>query len=161
MSSFSHIGRKRPMIKNSIARVRFSCDKLVTRGLHALFFGQAQVTPKPQWESELTALGHSESLKISRKNRIIAALRLSLTDTDVKGPAVILCHPLKKRAKSYFSEGIRLKHYLESGFHCYLFDFNGFGDSEDSDLFFWKDVVAVIENVKSLNPGKPIIRPIS
>ncbi len=133
-------------------------QKLVTNSLHAIFFGNAQVSQKPEWLHQFEKLGVVEQITEKRKGGTLEILRLTRPgQKSDKFPAVIFSHPMKKRAKAFFSNDHRPEWYLSRGFECYFFDFNGFGDSERIDLSFWKDAALAIEVAKSHHPERPLV----
>lgn len=116
------------------------------QALHKLFFLGLKVPPKSSWKAGLSALGTIEEFAIFRSSKKIAAVLVSPQHLQPLG-TVILAHPLSRKAKYFFSDDLRIKNYLKLGYRTLLFDFNGFGESDLIDPFFWKDTEKVIEFV--------------
>ena len=140
---------------NQVSRIP---NKFLTEGLHSLFFGKAQVKQKREWLDQFERMGSVEKTILERNGGKIEILRVrpkGKSRSDL--PAVVFSHPMKRKAKSYFANDPRAEWYLKNGFECYFFDFNGFGNSERIDLFFWKDAKSVVELAKIQHPGRPIV----
>ena len=58
---------------------------------------------------------------------------------------VLLAHPMKHLGKQYFLEYGHAEAYLSCGYRVVLFDFNGFGESEDRGFAFPNDVFEVVQ----------------
>jgi hypothetical protein len=69
---------------------------------------------------------------------------------DKNHPIVILIHPYHKDAKDYFLHSGHPELYYESGYHVVIFDFNGFGESDDLHFEFEKDIIHVASHYKAL-----------
>lgn len=115
----------------------------IHKRLHQLFFPGLKIKPQKKWRNDLAAYGMVKDLSIRRAGKVIAACLVS-PSIEVRGTA-IFGHPLSRRAKYFFADGVRIKHYLDLGYQVILFDFNGFGESDKIDLYFWKDAAAVID----------------
>ncbi len=124
--------------------------------LHRLFFPGLKVPPKASWQEELKSYGQIEELSISRNSKKIAAILLRPQTEKIRG-TVIFAHPISRKAKYFFSDGLRIKNYLNASYRVVLFDFNGFGESDRIDLYFWKDIATVIHYVREKFPNEPLI----
>jgi pimeloyl-ACP methyl ester carboxylesterase len=69
----------------------------------------------------------------------------------------ILAHPITRRGKYFFTKDGRLNPYLDSGYRVALLDFNGFGDSDRIDFYYWRDIEAVIERINKWQPNGHVI----
>lgn len=69
---------------------------------------------------------------------------------DDNYPMVLLIHPYHKDAKDYFLHSGHPELYYESGYHVVIFDFNGFGESDDLHFEFEKDIIRVASHYKAL-----------
>lgn len=73
-------------------------------------------------------------------------LSILLKETSIKAckGVVILAHPMKKNGKHFFVEAGHAQLYTKNGYHVFIFDFNGFGESENRDFRFEEDLNQVI-----------------
>lgn len=69
---------------------------------------------------------------------------------------IVLAHPMIKSGKHFFKEYGHIAFYEKLGYHIVMFDFNGFGESEDNGFLFPNDVSAAIDIAKQAFPGLPI-----
>ena len=53
---------------------------------------------------------------------------------------VLLAHPMGKDAKGFFLRDGHARFLRENGFKLMLFDFNGFGESEEGNFSYMEDV---------------------
>ncbi len=131
--------------------------------IQKFFFKNMQIAPNPQWVRRATSLGQFRQFKIQRRGKSIAcyAIRpapdIAEKTGDVGGRLVIFSHPISRKGKFFFSDSERARAYLERGFSALAFDYNGFGESDSIDLFYWRDVVAVIECAKREFPAHQIV----
>ena len=63
-------------------------------------------------------------------------------------------HPITNRGKYFFTKDKRLEPYLESGYEVALLDFNGFGESERIDFYYWRDMEAVDQRLWRGGPAR-------
>lgn len=81
------------------------------------------------------------------------SIKTRKTTHDPKG-VVILAHPMKEMGKFYFIEYGHADLYVDLGYHVVVFDFNGFGESQDTKNFEFKyDVIDVIRVTRKLYPS--------
>lgn len=124
--------------------------------IHKLFFPKLKVKPKQSWKDNLAELGKVENLNILRNSKRISAVSVINPNQDIKGIA-IFAHPISRKAKYFYADGVRISHYLNNGYRVILFDFNGFGESDYIDLYFWKDTAKVIEFAYANYPNENIV----
>lgn len=92
---------------------------------------------------------------IKYKNKQLSVLIQEANREEANG-IVILVHPMKKSGKYFFIEGGHTDLYKLNGYTVVLFDFNGFGESEDRDFKFDTDLNQVIQIIKNRYPSLPI-----
>ena len=63
---------------------------------------------------------------------------------------VILVHPYHKKAKDYFLYSGHPELYYNLGYEVVIFDFNGFGESDDLHFEFERDIIHVASYYKAL-----------
>lgn len=129
--------------------------------IHKLFFRNSQVRPKSAWISRAKNLGHLEHGQISRnggtlKYIIIQPIEQETQTIKETDNFVILSHPLSRKGKYFFTDSGRAKTYLDNGYSLLAFDYNGFGESDRIDLYYWRDAATFIEFVKNRFPEKLI-----
>lgn len=56
---------------------------------------------------------------------------------------VLLAHPMGLAAKGFFIKYGHVALFNEAGYHCVMFDFNGFGESESTSFEYPQDLLAV------------------
>lgn len=96
-----------------------------------------------------------ENISFNYKGKHLSTLLFKANHQKTKG-IVILVHPMKIEGKYFFIEAGHAKLYTENGYHVIIFDFNGFGESEDRDFHFDKDLNEVIFLTKKIYPNLPI-----
>jgi alpha/beta superfamily hydrolase len=69
---------------------------------------------------------------------------------------IVLGHPMGKEAKGFFIRRGYADFLVRNGFNVFVFDFNGFGESETGDFDYPQDILAVGQKVKELIPDLPI-----
>lgn len=112
---------------------------------------------KDIWLKRAKRQGNCSLGFLPRGDGRLSYLKIS-SGPESSGNCVIFCHPISKKGKYFFTETNRAQSYMDEGFLVYSFDFNGFGDSNSIDLFYWQDVVAVIRYVMSEHqPSKVIL----
>ncbi len=68
---------------------------------------------------------------------------------------VLLAHPMGPDAKGFFLRDGHARFLRENGFNVLLFDFNGFGESQEGDFSYMEDVLAAGRELRDLAPGLP------
>ncbi len=135
---------------------------MVTALLQGWFFKGLQSSPRSIWIKRCASQGILETFKIARDGKQLSVCVLSPSDDQLtcqcdSSSVVVLAHPLSKKAKYFFTETERAKAYLTCGATVVFFDFNGFGESEAIDLFYWKDARAVVEWVEQRFVNKRVV----
>lgn len=117
--------------------------------IQRIFFPNTKIVPKQGWKDKLKQYGSVDEFRISRKNKFLSCVYVYNKNSGKakKSKIAILGHPVSKKGKYFFTEGERIKHYLKKGYNVVIFDFNGFGESDRIDLFYWQDSMAVIQYV--------------
>lgn len=129
--------------------------------IQKLFFKDIQVCPKPIWLKRAQKLGSLKIGEVTRKGGTLKYILIQPTDHETQAcdqtdKIVILSHPISRKGKYFFTDSGRAKTYLDNGYSVLAFDYNGFGESDRIDLFYWQDVAAIIEHVKNHFPEKRI-----
>lgn len=118
------------------------------------------MAPKSAWVRRAQKLGVVQSGEVHRKGGKLRYIHLQQPAEQNSGcpthDIVILSHPISRKGKYFFTDSCRAKTYLEHGYSVLAFDYNGFGESDQIDLFYWQDVVAIIEHVKAQFPDRRI-----
>jgi hypothetical protein len=136
---------------------------ILTLILQKIFFDKARGDPNPRWQQRARRLGTYEELSVWRCRKKLACYvihpkRVIEAQTSDSNPAlVIFSHPISRKSKFFFSDSERAQTYLQRGFSVLAFDYNGFGESDSIDLFYWRDVVAVIDYVKQHYPDQKLV----
>ncbi|MGI9543335.1 MAG: alpha/beta hydrolase [Cyclobacteriaceae bacterium] len=102
--------------------------------------------PKNQWEEYFTTNKYGVRL---------AALFGHAKTFPAKG-SVLLGHPFRNDAKNYFLKSHHVSVLRNNGYHTMLFDFNGFGASENGNMDYGEDIVAVGNLLAGVTPKLPI-----
>ncbi len=115
----------------------------------SLFMPGLKVKPLKRWVDELGSVAATEPFAIQRRGRHLSCLRLPAPQqlSENKHRTAILAHPMRRYAKYWFKEGQRIRIYHDLGYDVVLFDYNGFGESDRIDLFFWRDAEALIRHM--------------
>ena len=141
--------------------------------LQKMFFKDVKVAPNPRWEQRAKKLGHLSHFNLERRSgRVLGSLHVAIVEPlsataepgvcssgcqCMANTLVVLAHPINKKAKYFFSDTGRAAVYLNCGATVVMFDFNGFGESDSIDLFYWKDARAVVEFAHKQFPEKQFI----
>ncbi len=128
--------------------------------LQNLFFPRLKVAPKANWKEKLKAFGTVADIKIQRNGRTLSVIEIT-PRSGSNGNVVVMAHPISKRAKYFFAGGSRIQTYLNAGYSVVLYDFNGFGESDRIDLYYWRDTEAVIAHARARNRGHMILHGVS
>lgn len=133
---------------------------MLSEFIQRLFFREAVGVDgalQNKWVNKAERLGSLQKGFFYHEQRRLAYIHINPSG-PLSGRCIILCHPISKRAKYFFADVKRAKHYLDSGDQLFAFDFNGFGESPSIDLYYWKDVVAAINHVvESIKPQKILL----
>ncbi len=118
------------------------------------FFGRYQ---KPwRWPSDYTKQKEWNQVKfISQSHSIISGLYAESKTNNQKG-TIVCSHPMGIIAKGFFLKNGIADRFRTHGYNVLLFDFNGFGESTDGDLFLNEDIVAAGLYAKGINPNLPV-----
>ncbi len=112
--------------------------------LQKLLLPNKQGDPKARWLQEVRRFGQLRRFVVERDDGYLSCIEICNSKTS-RAKVAILAHPVSRKGKFYFNEGRRISLYLAQGYDLWLFDFNGFGESDRIDLFYWKDVQAVLQ----------------
>ncbi len=69
---------------------------------------------------------------------------------------IVCAHPIRSDAKGFFLRSGVARLLREAGYHVFLFDFNGFGESPRSTFRYVLDVEAAAREAQRLAPGLPL-----
>ena len=116
--------------------------------LKPLFFKKYRPTTTYNYQESW----ENHSFSIGAKN---FSIELATPKENAVG-TVVLAHPMKSLGKYYFIEYGHTNLYLSLGYNVVLFDFNGFGESDDRGFDFPNDVVKAIEFAKKQFPNLPL-----
>ena len=126
--------------------------KFLYRWLKAPFFGKyrkpwifPQVENTQDWEKLTIASG---------SNARLAALFGPALARPAAGN-VLLAHPMGADAKGFFLKDGHARFLRDNGFNVLLFDFNGFGESQEGNFSYMEDVLAAGRELRRLAPGLP------
>ena len=118
------------------------------------------MAPSERWVRRAATQGRFSTFTVLRNKKKISCYSIvpaGSSSADSQNPIVLLSHPISRKAKYFFSETERSLAYLRKGLTVFAFDYNGFGESESIDLYYWRDVVAVLDALKGQFPGRRII----
>jgi pimeloyl-ACP methyl ester carboxylesterase len=122
------------------------------RWLKAPFFGKYR---KPWIFPQMEKMQDWEKLTIaSGSNARLAALFGPALARPATGN-VLLAHPMGADAKGFFLKDGHARFLRENGFNVLLFDFNGFGESQEGNFRYMEDVLAAGRELSRLAPGLP------
>lgn len=138
-----------------------TANKISTLILQNIFFPGLKVKMPHKWKSALQSTGEVTNFGVDRAGGNISAAIVSpkgqKLDFKALPQVVILAHPLSKKAKYFFAKSPCLEFYASKGIPTVLFDFNGFGESERIDMFYWKDAEAVVNKTREMFPNAKIL----
>jgi len=75
--------------------------------------------------------------------------------TEAPKGNIVCAHPMKSAAKGFYLKSGMADALREEGYNVLLFDFNGFGDSENIDFEWPGDILAAGRELKKLSPSLP------
>jgi len=118
------------------------------------FFGRYQ---KPwRWPSDYKKQDEWLEVKFaSESHSIISGLYAESRSSTCKG-TIVCSHPMGIIAKGFFLKNGIADRFRDHGYNVLLFDFNGFGESSDGDLFLNEDILAAGLFAKKTNPDLPV-----
>ena len=110
-----------------------------------------------KWRNPLNENQKKEWKRYEIKSRSNSTIVGMFTEgkNKIKG-TIILGHPMKKSAKGYFLNKGYIEKLQQNGFNVFIFDFNGFGESETGSFSFYYDINAIGNKVKKIVPNLPI-----
>ena len=146
----------------SILKVGVSFVSFFSVLVQKIFFAKLQVKPQKNWQFKAREIAKVDSFYLKRNGGKLAAMFLQpksdkLIDKSLFDTVVIFSHPISRKAKYFCLDASRAQLYLARGCNVLAFDYNGFGESDRIDLFYWRDAVAAIEYVQNKFPQKKII----
>lgn len=118
------------------------------------FFGRYQ---KPwRWPSDYLKKDEWEQVRfVSRSHSVISGLYGPADNGPAKG-TIVCCHPMGTIAKGFFLRNGIADRFRAHGYNVLLFDFNGFGESTDGDLYLYKDIMAAGLYAKERGGNLPV-----
>ncbi|MCR6651534.1 MAG: hypothetical protein NVV73_08600 [Cellvibrionaceae bacterium] len=131
----------------------------LTSLIQKAFFKGVRSEPNSRWLRRAASQGDYSKFYIFREKKKIACYSLGPKDNlaNEDEPIVLFSHPISKKAKFFFTDTERSLPYLNKGWVVFAFDYNGFGESDVIDLYYWKDVVAVLDYLKVQFPNRKIV----
>lgn len=69
---------------------------------------------------------------------------------------VIMAHPVGKEAKGFFIKNGHASFLRDRGFNVMVFDFNGFGESEEGNFDYPADILAAGNEIQKIVPELPV-----
>jgi predicted alpha/beta-fold hydrolase len=137
-----------------------ACLSYLTSLIQKAFFKNMKTEPNSRWVKRAESQGGYAKFHVHRQGKKIACYSLSPKQNfsaDENSPIVIFSHPISRKAKFFFSDTERSLAYLNKGWTVFAFDYNGFGESEVIDLYYWQDVVAVLNYLKAQFPNRKMV----
>lgn len=133
--------------------------------MQKIFFRHVKAKPNRRWKERAKSLGAFHPFNLSRSGKKLSCYQIIPKNPvsedgqgiDIGNRLVIFSHPISRKGKYFFSDSERAQTYLQRGFSVIAFDYNGFGESDSIDLFYWRDVAAVIDYAKKNFPGYEIV----
>ncbi len=116
------------------------------------FFGRYQ---KPwRWPQQVDRTGWVPIQFDNGRGTRLAGLYGPAT-SEAKGN-VVCAHPMGTDAKGFFLKQGHADMLRSHGYNVLLFDFNGFGESENGDFLYPLDVIAAGRELRARAPGLPL-----
>jgi pimeloyl-ACP methyl ester carboxylesterase len=131
-------------------------SKLFARLFQPVFFPGKRGPAKLRWRQQMQDLAPLRDIVVYRDGRRLTTVQLSPPNEPVQGCA-ILAHPVSRRGKFFFSDFPCTPIYLARGFDVVAFDFNGFGEAQRNDFFYWKDTAQIIDTCRARMPTSRFI----
>lgn len=117
------------------------------------FFGRFN---KPwRWPDDIKQSDWQRLSFKSESKATISALITQSSVEDAKG-AVLLCHPMGVSAKGFWLRYGHAQLLRHAGYHVMVFDFNGFGETDSTNMAFPLDVLAAGHTLQARYPNLPI-----
>lgn len=91
----------------------------------------------------------------SRSNAKLTGLMASPYNQKAKG-TIVMGHPMGKEAKGFFLKNGYTDMLRENGYNVFIFDINGFGESEVGNFDFFEDIIAAGNKAKEMCPKLPL-----
>jgi uncharacterized protein len=116
------------------------------------FFGRFE---KPwRWPSG-AAEGAYERAEVPGQSGTMLKVLVRRAEGVPKG-VLVLAHPMGTAAKGFFIKWGHADAFTRAGYHCVLFDFNGFGESESTSFDYPDDLTAVARWTARQFPDLPL-----
>jgi pimeloyl-ACP methyl ester carboxylesterase len=126
--------------------------------LHVLFMPGMRGQLPPDTFKSVENIAHIQNYNLERNSKKIAVTELvPKVEADKIAGAVVFCHPLHKSTRAFALRNQRVEFYLKNNFRVFLFDFNGFGESDFHDYFYSKDAEKVIEHAQTTYAPRKMI----
>ncbi|WP_298540499.1 alpha/beta hydrolase [uncultured Aquimarina sp.] len=118
------------------------------------FFGRFMIP----WKSPLSEEQNKEWTFISFKSKSGALLKgmYSSPISDLPKATIVLGHPMGKEAKGYFLKNGYTDILRNQGYNVFIFDINGFGESEVGNFYYHEDIISAGNIAKDLFPNTPL-----
>jgi pimeloyl-ACP methyl ester carboxylesterase len=122
------------------------------RLLKAPFFGKYR---KPWTFPASENRAHWQPLAIDSRSKARLAALFGAARTAPAFGNVLLAHPMGSEAKGFFLRDGHARFLRDHGFNVLVFDFNGFGESEEGSFAYVDDLLAAGEALRRRAPGLP------
>ncbi|WP_299216697.1 alpha/beta hydrolase [uncultured Aquimarina sp.] len=118
------------------------------------FFGRFMIP----WKNPLSKEQNKEWNFISFKSKSGALLKgmYSYSINDTTKATIVLGHPMGKEAKGYFLKNGYTDILRNQGYNVFIFDINGFGESEVGNFYYHEDIISAGDTARNLFPNTPL-----
>lgn len=128
--------------------------------IQKVFFRGVRGEPNSRWMRKAASQGKFSKFFVLRNGKRIVCYSIApdlAVPPSAIDPIVLFSHPISRKAKYFFSDTDRSSAYLKKGLTVFSFDYNGFGESDVIDLYYWRDVETVLAYVKNQYPGRRVL----
>ncbi|MEO0528304.1 MAG: alpha/beta hydrolase [Bacteroidota bacterium] len=118
------------------------------------FFGRFMVP----WRNPLNTHQQKEWESIIFKSNSNARLTgmVAPPKTKTAKGTIVLGHPMGKEAKGFFLKNGYTDMLRDNGYNVFIFDINGFGESETGNFNYFEDIIAAGKKAKDIYPKLPL-----
>ncbi len=118
------------------------------------FFGRFMV----KWKNPLPEESQNEWTPVSFSSNSGAILKglYASSKLDTTKATIVLGHPMGKEAKGYYLKHGYTDTLRHNGYNVFIFDINGFGESEIGNFFYHRDIVSAGKIAKKTFPNVPL-----
>ncbi|HQD90503.1 MAG TPA: alpha/beta hydrolase [Syntrophomonadaceae bacterium] len=117
----------------------------------APFFGQFR---QPwQWPTAYDKIERWQQVRIKSASGATLKGLFGVAEAETVRGNIVCAHPMGVGAKAFFLKHGQANIFRQNGFNVLLFDFNGFGESEEGDYNLPADILAAGQVMTELFPG--------